>query len=117
MKRFNYEISREYKNSQNCNPSILLSGKWNRQNVEFFIDAGTSDDISAWYDKEQIYVLSQNRSRVYIGLQVFGTHQAYEGLIELDNVFFQGDEVHSILGENWYELQDYTLRKRMMQYC
>lgn len=55
------------------NKTVLRYGR-----MEYELDAGCSDDIAVYEDKERVFVLSENPRYGYAGIQVFDKNTSQE---------------------------------------
>ena len=72
------------------------------------IGAGYSDDIEVYRESDETFVLNQNISLGYVGLEVFC------GSEKVGEIFLQGDQVIDVLGRD--DLAPFNIIRRMQEH-
>jgi len=72
------------------------------------IGAGYSDDISVYREDDETFVLSQNHSLGYVGLEVF------TGADKTGDIFLEEHHVKETLGRD--DLAPFTIIRRLREY-
>lgn len=108
----NYDIRKEsYKDMHEAgryNPCLEITFRDKTGIHTHKISAGHSDDIEVYREFDETYVLAQNRSLGYVGLEIFS------GADTAGDMFLQGDSVNEVLGRD--DLAPFTIVRRMRKY-
>ena len=72
------------------------------------ISAGYSDDIAVYRENSEIFVLSQNQSLGYVGLETF------TGSEKIGDIFLEEHQIKETIGRD--DLAPFTIIRRLVEY-
>jgi hypothetical protein len=125
--KVNHWVSRFPRGNYNPHSNAVVALRRGRY-VELETSAGSDDDVTAWRDGDHIYLLSVNRGMPYVGLDEYyiqrddDEHESaagepsYPALDPDQHVFLQEGQTYEILGDDWEELDERELVKKLMEH-
>lgn len=134
MRSFDYRIATESwaraDAAKRCNRGSLLVTYHQGKRCVAPLGCGDSDDVYAYKEGNEIYVISINRPLDYLGMEVFSlenmekskfdpSQKTFEmNAVEQGNLFFQDtSHLHEILGPQTLDLHPRNIAKRLSDHA
>ena len=114
MRKVNFRLEKEswedMHEAGRMNPSLEVTFRDKTGNHKHKIGAGYSDDIYAYREAGETFILSQHFGLGYISLEIF------KGDEQTGDVFIDSHQVDDAIGKKGLDLAPYTIIRRLMPY-
>lgn len=106
--RIRYMTPEETSSHDFCNPGLMME----YENLMIPLNAGYSDSIYIFRERNNIYVLIFSRRIGYAGLDML---DCQDGDI-VGSVFMEDYQLRESIGKQWFHMKPETLIKKLQQY-
>ena len=114
MRKVNFQIEKESWDDMHeagrWNPSLEVIFRDKTGNHRHKIESGYMDDLYAYRESDETYILSINDGLCYIGLD------AFRGDERLGDVFLECHQVEEFVGKKGLDLAPHTIIRRLLPY-
>ena len=114
MRKVNFKLEKEsweeMHEAGRWNPSLEVIFRDKTGNHRHKIGSGYSDDIHAYREADETYILSTHSGLGYIGLD------AFKGNERIGEVFIDSHQVEETVGKRGLDLAPHTIIRRLLPY-